>query len=354
MKRNLVIKGKKGQQLNQREFKLIYSGAVEGVLLLDIECKKNYVNLKYNTNGLIRMKDFLRMNEITKRLFVVMLRNIVVGLKSMENNRLSRDLISWNIGTTYVNPSSWHVYLMYIPLQPYEITGNLKNFLQEFISTCNFSGYETVEYVQELVNELNAEVTYTISKLEQYCDRVSEKILLGSAKQMDKFFCPACLGKLMSDENVCPFCGTKITKQLSGNEIPGNKKTHCTENDVEQGTIVVNEDANGLLTVFKGTSKAAQTMWLEDRERTGKIIPSKFPFRLGKMDGVTDYRIYNSSVSRKHADIIKERGTYYVVDLGSTNGTYLSGIRLQPGVKEALTDGSILRFADAEFKVHID
>ena len=72
------------------------------------------------------------------------------------------------------------------------------------------------------------------------------------------------------------------------------------------------------------------------------------------MEGETDYRIQNSAVSRKHADIIKEQGQYFVMDLGSTNGTYLGGRRIQTGVKELLSDGAIVRFANAEYKVHID
>ena len=72
------------------------------------------------------------------------------------------------------------------------------------------------------------------------------------------------------------------------------------------------------------------------------------------MEGVADYRIFNNNVSRKHADIIKDQGKFYVVDLDSTNGTYLNGRRTQPGVKELLKDGSIIRFANEEFKFHID
>ena len=53
-------------------------------------------------------------------------------------------------------------------------------------------------------------------------------------------------------------------------------------------------------------------------------------------------------------DILKEQGQYYICDLGSTNGTYLCGKRIQPGVKEQLTDGMIIEFANSKFKVHID
>lgn len=341
MKQQNIIKAKKGQHLNQREFNLINGGNVEGLLLLDIDLKSSDVILSYNTDGLVNMKEFLRINEMSKRLFVVMMRNIAMVLKNIDNNKLSRDLISWNINTTYVNPESWNVYLMYIPLQPYEVGGNLKTYLQEIVSSCNFTPMEDVEYVQKLVEEMNLGVTYTVGKLEEYCDCISEQLVLGSATKDEVNICPGCSGKLMSGEKFCPFCGMKLIRQ--------------SQNDAEkQIDLDVSENDNGVLSAYKGTANASHSIWLEDKERIGKIMISKFPFRIGKMEGVTDYRIHNNLVSRKHADIIKENGMFYIVDLGSTNGTYLCGKRLQAGVKEHLADGNQIRFADAEYKVHID
>ena len=367
VKSNNVIKSKKGQQLNQREIRLINDGVVEGVLLIDIKSKNNNVILTYNTDGLISLQDFLRINEMNKRLFVVLLRNVVVALKSVESNKFSRELIVWDLCTCYVEPSSWHVYLMYVPLQPYETTGDLKAFLQQMVSACNFVSTENVEYIQEFVEELNASVVYTISMLEEYCNKISEQLLLSTSKQSDKHFCSVCSAKLMPQEFICPYCGTEIKGYIQSrvasmciSSAPLTREVDTLDNcderrsDYCQRTISVNEDENGVVTVFRGMANTVQTIWLEERERAGKILVTKFPFRIGKMEGVTDYRVYNNKVSRKHADILKEQGRYFIVDLGSTNGTYLYGKRIQPGVKEVLSDGTLIRFADAEFKFHID
>src|SRR5262249_18804959 len=49
-------------------------------------------------------------------------------------------------------------------------------------------------------------------------------------------------------------------------------------------------------------------------------------------------------VSRRHAQVSCENGTYVVEDLGSHNGTYLNGRRIAG--REALSDGDQLTLSD--------
>jgi len=361
----LLIKGKKGQQLNQREVNAIADGAVDGLLLFDVEKNGYKVNLRYNIEGLISYPDFLNLNNMSRRLFVVLLRNIILILKEIESNRFSKDLLMWSTQSMYVDPSSWHVYMMYVPLQPFETTGNLKTFLLEMVSLCNFDADEDIDYIQSLVQDLNGATAYTVGMLEAYCDKVSETLVKQKKIAESHKVCSACGLKLVAEELVCPFCGKRILSQVrtAPKDVERENSVWLMEEDrqgrvdelkLSPGAISINEDENGIVTIFRGSRNKAQNVWLEDCEHVGRISVTKFPFRIGKMDGVTDYRIYNNKVSRKHADILKEQGRYFVVDLGSTNGTYLNGKRIQPGVKEELQDGVRVTFADSEYKIHID
>jgi pSer/pThr/pTyr-binding forkhead associated (FHA) protein len=48
----------------------------------------------------------------------------------------------------------------------------------------------------------------------------------------------------------------------------------------------------------------------------------------------------DAKVSRRHARIIRSNGSYFIEDLGSTNGTYVNrGRRLLPGNSQSLKDG---------------
>jgi FhaA, N-terminal domain/FHA domain len=59
-----------------------------------------------------------------------------------------------------------------------------------------------------------------------------------------------------------------------------------------------------------------------------------------------DVQVEDPNVSRRHAEIVQEGSTYWVVDLGSTNGTEVDGRRIQ---RARLDDGS--RFTIGETTV---
>ena len=60
-----------------------------------------------------------------------------------------------------------------------------------------------------------------------------------------------------------------------------------------------------------------------------------------------DLALQTTNVSRHHARIDYEGGTYRVVDLDSTNGTYIGNAKLLPGVPETWTPEQPLRVGDA-------
>ena len=51
--------------------------------------------------------------------------------------------------------------------------------------------------------------------------------------------------------------------------------------------------------------------------------------------------------------IIKKNGVSYIRDNASTNGTYVNGEKLDPGVEVLLKDGTSVRLGDEEFTFHL-
>ena len=74
------------------------------------------------------------------------------------------------------------------------------------------------------------------------------------------------------------------------------------------------------------------------------------PFLIGKDMRYCNYTVTdNSAVSRKHAKIIREDDCDYVVDLNSTNKTYVNGQRIPVERQVQIFSGARLRFANEEF-----
>jgi EAL domain-containing protein (putative c-di-GMP-specific phosphodiesterase class I) len=80
---------------------------------------------------------------------------------------------------------------------------------------------------------------------------------------------------------------------------------------------------------------------------THKIPLTVFPFCVGRAD-TADFVVPCPQISREHATIYRtDSGETRVRDLGSTNGTFINGCRIQDA---ELTNGDILNLAHREFR----
>lgn len=82
----------------------------------------------------------------------------------------------------------------------------------------------------------------------------------------------------------------------------------------------------------------------------GSGEPATYPLSLpritiGSSDGC-EIVLVNDGISRKHITILTENDTYYVVDQGSTNGSYMNEERIVPGKKIEFTTFFPVRLGD--------
>lgn len=98
-------------------------------------------------------------------------------------------------------------------------------------------------------------------------------------------------------------------------------------------------------------SNSGQTPATLTRAKTGENISiRKQTFSLGKERNRVDYCITNNnSVSRTHANIVYKNGSYFIVDLNSTNGTFVNGQQLSANQEVRLNVNDRIKFADEEF-----
>ncbi|MGZ9233900.1 MAG: FHA domain-containing protein [Anaerolineales bacterium] len=95
---------------------------------------------------------------------------------------------------------------------------------------------------------------------------------------------------------------------------------------------------------------------------SGKILPlaSRNEFTLGRLSegqpimpdiDLTPYQAYASGVSRLHAVVKRDSNRVMVMDLGSSNGTYVNGRRINPHVEESLSHGDIVALGKLKIQI---
>lgn len=91
------------------------------------------------------------------------------------------------------------------------------------------------------------------------------------------------------------------------------------------------------------------------RVKSGERIKiNSASFVIGKEMAKVNYCVSdNTSVSRTHVRITNRAGVTYVVDLKTTNGTFINGVKLAPNQETPLHNGDKLSLADEEFTFSI-
>lgn len=80
-----------------------------------------------------------------------------------------------------------------------------------------------------------------------------------------------------------------------------------------------------------------------------QISTDKLPLTIGKMEGCVDFVIPHKTISRIHARLFRDNGSMFLIDLGSTNGTYHNGCRLQAQKPVRIVPGDEVRLSDIVF-----
>ena len=87
------------------------------------------------------------------------------------------------------------------------------------------------------------------------------------------------------------------------------------------------------------------------RMKTGAVTEiTKSDFKIGKERKNVDFCITdNPAVSRVHATIVIREEMYYIVDMRSTNFTFVDDKKIQPGRETPLHNGAKITIADEDF-----
>jgi len=114
--------------------------------------------------------------------------------------------------------------------------------------------------------------------------------------------------------------------------------------------LTVNEEE--YTQVLNSMECEARLIPIEDNN-VDTILLNKFPFSIGKKNLKADYVLDYKVISRVHAKIVKAEGGYFIMDLQSTNGTFVNGTRIESLHMVVVHQGDRISFADLHYQLSI-
>lgn len=137
----------------------------------------------------------------------------------------------------------------------------------------------------------------------------------------------------------------------SGGPRPSVPPTQNNYGSSETETGVLNEGSSDTTVLGSNGGQSAGVAYLI-RKKTGERVAVRGnSFRIGKERGKVDYCISdNTSISRCHAQIVRKGSDYYIVDMNSTNYTFVDGVKAVPNQETHLKNHAAVRMADEDFE----
>jgi hypothetical protein len=164
--------------------------------------------------------------------------------------------------------------------------------------------------------------------------------------------CPNCQNQEINGAIYCSKCGAQL--------FDAHPNTYKIQTSETLREIELNTNRS------RSTPAAPLQSWISLHIiESGQILPlaERTEFTLGRSaDGqpivpdvdLSSYNAYANGVSRLHAAIKLVNNRVVVVDLGSSNGTYVNGVRLSPYIETPVSHGDLIYLGKLKIQVLID
>jgi len=146
-------------------------------------------------------------------------------------------------------------------------------------------------------------------------------------------FCPICKFKNEVTAITCTFCGASLENVTHGERTTKRVEDSTKYLEPQIGDV----DAKGITAPIKGIAIYHNRTLVAIREEDEFYVGRKFEENTDALLDLGPFGAIQMGVSRKHAIIRKSARGYDIVDLGSTNGTFLDGNRLVSNKPYALS-----------------
>jgi hypothetical protein len=165
--------------------------------------------------------------------------------------------------------------------------------------------------------------------------------------------CPNCRHNNMTGAMFCSECGAHLL--ASDNLVTQN----ITPDQADVDESLSRPPITG---IHRTPGSKLDTWGTLHLLETGQMLPlsDRNEFTLGRIsDGqpimpdidLSPYHAYANGVSRLHAVVKRSEDNIILMDLGSSNGSYLNGKRILPNVEQILRHGDVVMFGKLKIQI---
>jgi len=142
------------------------------------------------------------------------------------------------------------------------------------------------------------------------------------------------------DNSKCPKCQMPLENE-GGSNLTMSMWSGEMKNDIEDKNEKKDKDQEKLkIYLLPADVSNGENNYVVDKDI----------FLIGRLKEC-DLSLPNPKVSRKHAEIRRIKNRFFLVDAGSTNGTFLNNRKLSVGSSYKIKAGDLIRIYKAEFTV---
>lgn len=320
---------------------------------------------------------------ISKQNFYFIVTQIISVINYLQTVNLSRSNLMLNLKYIFINYNTSELFFLYLPILSSRLSFDVLDFFGIFLHSTNPDRNEDDGYLGEFSRFLSTQISFSVDQFKNFIcsqdnfaasqfrrmvDKQSGFITpnrIEHNKHYREYQNPRMNGNATVDvQSSLPdgYLGNEGTMYLNQENAFANDFNmpagYNPAGDMETTSLNLSpSDEMGTTVLEQNQMRYFQQQHFPYliRYSTGERIEINKPaFRLGKESRYVDYFVSNNdTVSRSHADIITRNGHYYVIDLHTTNYTYINGTILPEHTEVEIFDGNILKLANEEFEFHV-
>lgn len=366
--------------------KLLQNSSIEGILPLEIKMIDEERECYWDITGKQSLKMIFERGGVDKELLKEVLEKILKVIKRGEAYLLRPEDYILTSETIFLDISDFSLYLCYIPGYQKPMNEKWKEFTEYLMNAVNYKEEDMVLFIYGLYKAARRPEGFegaffameqglpeerpepykpgrqpeTEIKMSEFEERIEEDRIEEFYPKKIYFFAVGIIfaaflatmgilflwrpGRIQAGAVV--FFGGAVVLYSLGRLFSYENKEERIEHQIE--FIPAETEEN---TVILASEIPEKNCYLraEDNRRYKDIELIEFPFFFGKLQTQVNSLIESPAVSRFHAKMEYLGGEYYLVDLNSTNGTYLNGERLMAHERRRVEPEDRVQFADVGY-----